>query len=325
MAWTKHYYSVKRLSSFEDVVAHYKSVKPLISKYHTEEDDIRPLHERRYKHERIIKIDENTYGLSDGYFDNMGGARPYTDEFFHAQIPILWSRDTNGDTFIRVRNGAGKYAHTSRYQFLSAFLPRGLGFIGNSQGQQFIGASTPDGEQKYLLPKSMYVWDWGGGKPNLDADDKMYLTFKVLPDNKYERVGELLTVKSKLVDRVTKKTLKPKLEAFYSWLTIMAPMLPKGYSESKDAANQINNHEGREVFTHVWSAMASEFSAGTKQFVLDVLNDEEHPMRTNFAIIPTTRMYEVRWRSDELTAKKVRTRYNAAMQKMLQLFKSVAV
>lgn len=327
MSWTKHYYCTPYFNTFDDVVAHYASVKPIVSKCHTLEDDIRPLHERRYKHERIVKIDDNTYGFSDGYCDNMGGAnnRPYTDEFFHAQIPILWSRDAKGDTYIRVRNGAGKYAHTSRYQFLTAFLPLNLAFKGDSQGQQFICAATPDGVQNYLLPKSMYTWNWSGAKPNLDTDDKMYLTFKVLPDNKYERVGELITVKSKHVDRATKKALKPSMEAFYSWLTIMAPMIPKGYSASKDAAEAINAHEGREVFTHVWSALASEFSADTKQFVLDVLADEEHPMRTNLAIILVTKMYEVRWRSDELTAQKIRTRYNAAMKNLLSLYKTVAV
>lgn len=327
MAWTKHYYGRPRINSFDDVVAHYTETKPIISKLHTAEHDIRPIHERRYKHERIVKIDENTYGFSDGYYDPMGGTSnaTYTEEFFHAHLPILWSRDANGDTFIRVRNGAGKYAHTSRYQFLTAFLPRGLGFFGDSQGQQFIGAATPDGEQKYLLPKSMYTWNWGAQKPNLDVDDKMYLTFKALPDNKFERVGELITVKTKHVDRATKKSLKPQLEALYSWVTIMAPMLPKGYSASKDAAEAINAHEGREVFTHVWSAASSEFSADTKRFVLDVLNDDEHAMRTNFAIILATKMYEVRWRSDELTVKKIRTRYNAMMHKMLQLFKSEQV
>ena len=54
-------------SSFHEVAKHYNSIKPLVSKLHTREDDIRPIGDRARKHERIVKISNNCYALSDGY------------------------------------------------------------------------------------------------------------------------------------------------------------------------------------------------------------------------------------------------------------------
>ena len=54
-------------ASFKDVVKHYENIKPLVSKLHTREDDIRPIGDRNRKWERIVKVSRNCYALSDGY------------------------------------------------------------------------------------------------------------------------------------------------------------------------------------------------------------------------------------------------------------------
>ena len=51
--------TISNFSSFDDVVKHYESIKPLVSKLHTREDDIRPIGDRNRKHERIVKISRN--------------------------------------------------------------------------------------------------------------------------------------------------------------------------------------------------------------------------------------------------------------------------
>ena len=55
------------LNTFEQVESRYNSIKPMISKNHTKEQDIRPLGERRKKHERIKKLRDSCYALMDGY------------------------------------------------------------------------------------------------------------------------------------------------------------------------------------------------------------------------------------------------------------------
>ena len=47
--------------------AKYNSTKPVISKNHTLEQDIRPIGERRYKWQRIKKLSDTCYAFLDGY------------------------------------------------------------------------------------------------------------------------------------------------------------------------------------------------------------------------------------------------------------------
>jgi len=329
MTFTKFYNSKSRISTFDDVAAHYASVKPIVSKYHKAEDDIRPLHARRYKHERIIKIDDNNYALHDGWYDNLNISSNlvFPDDFVRANYAIVWSRDANGDTFIRVRNGSGNYGHTGRYMFLSAFLPRGMTFRGDSNGKQYVltgGRGVPQTE--YLLPKSMHTWDWNAQKPKLDEDDKMYLTFKVLPDNKYERAGELLTVKTKRVDIATKKALKPQTDAFYAWWCVICPMLARDLDAAKAAAETINEYQKREVFSSTWNPPNHITPEASAPFMREVLADEEHEMRSAVATIFAYYAIGISdYKRDETDPKNIRTRFNKLMQKMLNLYATTQV
>ena len=42
-----------KLNTFNDVAKRYSEIKPLVSKHHTLEDDVRPIADRRRKHQRI--------------------------------------------------------------------------------------------------------------------------------------------------------------------------------------------------------------------------------------------------------------------------------
>ena len=63
------------INNFAEVEQYYHSIKPVISKNHSKADDIRPLHNRSTKHERIRKISDDIYLLMDGY--------AYGDDQFH--------------------------------------------------------------------------------------------------------------------------------------------------------------------------------------------------------------------------------------------------
>jgi hypothetical protein len=56
------YYS-HHLSTFDSVQNWYERTKPVVSKIHKREDDIRPLGNRSRKWERIEKINNNCYAL----------------------------------------------------------------------------------------------------------------------------------------------------------------------------------------------------------------------------------------------------------------------
>ena len=102
-------------SSFHEVAKHYNSIKPLVSQYHTREDDIRPIGDRNRKYERIVKISNNCYALSDGHHYGDDKFIPWgltetkeVDGVWHTiprldwlgsmrrYAPIVWSRNALG-------------------------------------------------------------------------------------------------------------------------------------------------------------------------------------------------------------------------------------
>ena len=124
-------------ASFKDVVKHYENIKPLVSKLHTREDDIRPIGDRNRKWERIVKVSRNCYALSDGYHEGDNkfmsyGVREYdyktnTTTYHWDRLgkmeyyaPIVWRKDKDGTETVQIRNCVGDNSHysNSRYSFL---------------------------------------------------------------------------------------------------------------------------------------------------------------------------------------------------------------
>ena len=52
--------------SFDDVVYNYENIKPMGGSTNKGKD-IRPIGDRKRKYERIVKISNNCYALSDGF------------------------------------------------------------------------------------------------------------------------------------------------------------------------------------------------------------------------------------------------------------------
>ena len=149
--------------SFAEVVAHYDSITPLRGSTNAGKD-IRPIGDRRRKYERIVKISNNCYALSDGYH--------FGDEHFgywyHGQhftptpadmekyAPIVWRKKRDGTEEVTLRNGWGPSTHVNRYNFLYRHSPRYMLFqIRN--GKHFIetGRNLPGTENtRYYLAKT---------------------------------------------------------------------------------------------------------------------------------------------------------------------------
>ena len=148
------------LSTFDNVKSRYERTKPVVSKTHTKEDDIRPLGDRRRKWERIEKINNNCYAILGSYgFD---GISYYGERFVKKRVtgvelkrvaPILWERNPKtGEEFVTVHNAKRKYA-TSLYCFLRARLPGRLDLPALRDGRQWI----TNGQDKVHLPHNNYV------------------------------------------------------------------------------------------------------------------------------------------------------------------------
>jgi hypothetical protein len=317
----------RNLNSFDEVAAHYASVKPIVSKDHTLQDDIRPVGPRRYKWEAIVKVNDNTYALSDGYYSNLHG-RGYPDEFVNAMYPITWTRE-DGCDYVRIRNGLGNGAFNSRYIFIENYLPVGMSFA-LWQGKQYI--HVHEGVQRYLLPKTTsligaWVHDASIGKSTYNAgqDAGEFLKFKVLGDRKYERVSDLIPVKLGHVDRQAKKEVIKDLDAFFEWMLIMAPMVGVGealHTRWRDANREIlaftfpNDDPSRFSYCDGLNKLS-------KDMVLDILRDEQHPMRVNtmYALL-----YDLRELCEGIQSKneykRVRTKYMRQMHQFLDLYKT---
>jgi hypothetical protein len=291
------------IEDFAEMTERYNTTKPVVSKNHTREDNIRPVGKRSRKWERMIKVSARKYMIYDGYcagdpkFPNWGSKVPPTEKETLDLAPIVWALSPRGDIeSVRIRNGSGNYAHCSRYTFLENTLPFGLRFIVRN-GKQYI--ETSKNKQEYLLPKSRYNPFYSPNAYNAkwfsDKDDKKYLTFarKVGGDRySWEVIGNTWDVRGarKQVNKKAKAEIKPYADAFYEWITTMYRLIPftdydyeskhrvemgewaveQGLIKSKWELNSVSNGENPK------SAIA---------IIADgVFRNDQHPMRLHLAV-----------------------------------------
>ena len=237
------------LNNFKAVEAKYNSTKPLVSKNHTLEQDIRPVGERRYKWQRIKKLSDDCYALLDGYsfgddvfkWWGLSDSTPTLREL-HALAPIVWERvvgrneagDRITNEVIKIRNGTGDRAHNTRYVFLDDFLPRSIGFdIQN--GKQFVYAWTDKRvREKFFLPKSNYVgataWEAVPALQVFDRadDNKQIILMREVGTEHWCNIGSVFTPKKKRskVDVEAKAELKSYIDDFWDWACAIGVVLP---------------------------------------------------------------------------------------------------
>ena len=344
--------TTNQIEDFAQMAEWYNTTKPVISKNHTREDNIRPVGRRSRKYEHMIKVSARQYMIYDGYtvgdpkFNRWGNKVPPTPEETLALAPILWTLSPKGDIeTIRIRNGSGDYAHCSRYTFLENTLPLGLQFIVQS-GKQYI--HTKDRTKlhtelcviprQYLLPKSDYRPDYNGDTKR-SKDDKKYLTFarKVGDDRfNWKVIGDTWDIRGarKQVNKKAKAEIKPYADAFYDWVTTMYRLIPftdheyqrKRTTEMGEWAVEQGIAENR---WDVWN---------NKKIISKIANeafrDDQHPMRLHLAVdfltqsnLNGTRYYTVDAPINEPETKedvsKLRSQWNRYVNSKLNLVKEL--
>ena len=156
--------------SFEQVEAHYNSIKPI----RTRGDifgPIVPIGDRRRKFERIIKLSKNCYVLDDGwhmgspnyyYSDEKSYVKPKHLEYY---APVVWRRHKDGRVSVRIKNAVGGSSNPfmSRYSFLSRHLPEGMWLLIQNGKQYVVNEShttTTVAGPRYYLAKGNTIPDF---------------------------------------------------------------------------------------------------------------------------------------------------------------------
>lgn len=350
-----------RFDTFNEVKKWYDETKPIISRNHTALDDIRPLHNRRYKWERIVKLSDNKYAIVDGswspltYNTSTESDRSFNLEVIEKMGAILWEKRVDGE-YIHIRGCANGNYSISRYKLLDMNLPWSLRHVSNTrQGHHWIRDTV--GNKEYKLPKMLAKMKWNQNAIEKYEDNS--LVFKRVEDEHgrtvaWERVGEV-TITGTTLDLDRKKQLKPALKSFYQWLTTMQPLIPTDWESSREFSSLMAEGLGIDNFWHGRNA-----DQITPEFAEQVISDEDNPYRLAFAAT-LLRWIEVRecpnkhpdkyisrynehnryighdeikgapFTEEETAAwyvkenKRIKAAYNRYMNKLLGLFKEVTV
>jgi len=262
--------------SFDEVVAHYENTKPM-GGITNKGKDIRPIGDRNRKYERIVKISNNCYALSDGFHFgdahfNWGWGYTASAEYvptlkdMEKYAPIIWRKKRDGTEQVTIRNGYGDHAHNSRYAFINRHTPRGLGFT-IASGKQYVTKTMgrhPDHrhDERYYLAKThtapRVIYDHI--KDQLNAswyqenakkwvmlhDDNSALVFnKTTGTDRFsgtewvhvEGTGRTLP-KAPRVNIELKAKYKDSIKKFFEWGMTMSPLMPLEDNEYLHKHNQ---------------------------------------------------------------------------------------
>jgi hypothetical protein len=293
-------YPLHRPCSFTEAVDTYNVIKPARGKYAGY--DVRPLGRRSNQHERIVKIDENTYALwptSHWWCDTMN----FDLEDARIRAAVLWRHTADGD-FVHVRNDWFNGGHQAHYRFLTEVLPRGLTFI-TQNGKQYILQNRA--LTKHYLPHDSW---FGGsyakhisGNPNKPTEPDTStitpeLVFQHKGGDKFELVSDEHTETKKAVNLELKKALLPSIRAFKEWALVVAPMLnlkPVWVWNAREEPTYKMAHEAHmaqhrtdEVLLRDWSHDNGYGKIYTMRnvapkLIRQMVENEDHPMRVVLA------------------------------------------
>ena len=289
---------------FDAVKRTYESTKPVVGAQTLLEEDIRPIAERRYKWNRIMKVDDNTYALLDGFY-----AGSPNNDVTTAMAPITVQRRDDGD-YIRVRNGTHGSAWNSRYTFLMRYLPRGMDFQADfRQGKHFVYLRQT--HETYPLPKGTFNYDYSSNTITYDGDEALW--FKQTGADTFERAGHKLQVRTERIDKEAKKELKTEIKEFFNWMCTIGPMLDISYPAREQYLKELDYNSYRFYPARL-----------DKDLVRNVLTNTESDKRVALAAVICAYLYFDHIKT-ERDLKQFRTKYNALMNAALGLYKTESI
>jgi len=251
-----------RISSFDEAVAHYNSVRPIRGARLSE--DLRPMNERRRWWERIAKIDENKYVLLDGNW----AWRSSIKVTWETVCPIMWERKEDGD-YITIRNHPNDSYGISRYIFLQRFLPREMWFHYGSDGKHYVKL----GDTNHFLAKFKAKFDSQTNQWTTTVDHKIVFKHE---NGEFIRANELQPKKVMRIDKVTDAQYTQKLREMWDWMGVVLPVMGERL--------QVDRGTYAETLTGGGSFWRWEKNLESDE-LRAILDDAEHPKRVALAVV----------------------------------------
>ena len=334
-------------ATFAEVERKYNTTKPIRGKIREHNGSgIYPIGDRRRKYERIVKITDSCYILSDGnawgdptfppWICDYAGVNSYSseDEFLYL-APIVWRKHRNGSESVKIRNGSGKGMHNARYSFLERHLPSELQFSIRS-GKQFV---INRGKNYYLAKGTMintayceYLDNTENARPPYNNDltdkkDNAAITFVREPHGAWEFDGGGKPAPKPprvVIDKRAKDKMKPSIDAFREWCFTMYNLW------DFDNGEEVSNVD-RRVKDHYQDHPRIQVSWGSAYNALrqdayearEIIHNEDHPMRSCLGFMFMHRCTEgdhyqgntyVRTRVTDI--KEVKAKFNREINKM---------
>ena len=239
------------IESFDMAARVYESIRPVVSKYHPKEQDVRPLGDRAAKHNRIIKVNDHCYALVDqgNNDDTLWQDGKPTPASVVDWAPIVWTRElVNPNSvieknrwadFIQVRGV--RWGHDNqRVRFMRTHLPYALSNIGT-------GYLWFDGKWTAVPWQPPLAKPYSG---ELDNFLRFKLTNKSAGPSWDPRRAVLENVGRTFkhpkahnhIDKELKAKIKPHMNSFYEWICAMAPLLPQPPSWGGSHSNADEYH-----------------------------------------------------------------------------------
>jgi len=341
--------------TFEDVVKHYENTKPIKEKELGTSRNVRPIGDRARKWETIQKISRNCYAITGGhergnelfpYWGNMEydeDLGKYVHVTHGAKLedyaPIVWRKRKDGTVTVTINNVTGIHYSISHYSMLYRHTPKGILFVHNGSGKQYIrllnSGTNPDYRcpfskpqaNDYYLAKNKTVprAEWVKHK---DSDAKWYTWQRPTDDNsaltfiqrsigvwEHDGISGRSLPKGPKVNKELKAKFKPAVDKLFEWGMTMTPLLPLEFEYNREKINEMHHYFcGREGLDN-WSAWKPEWAR-------EVLKDENHPYRLNFWIMFAASTHDGWYLNQTYTIKevqtkddlrKIRARYNSFM------------
>jgi len=274
-----------KLNTFDEVVKWFDAVLPIRGGRASQV--IRPIGQRNRSWERIEKVNENCYILTDGWGAwGTGGMTPTErnakEGKYVAFAPIMWERREDGD-YIRIRNCPKGTGSPSRFNFIRWNLPRGLDFrYGDNEhksGKHYILAHTGDnGHEKFFLPK--FSIKHGAQNNMIDGDSGEMLWFKQTAEATWQRVGEVMGEPRQRLNKAVALEYKHAINEFYEFMGATIPAL--GFMDSDARTVYWKMLSGNENEHYYWGRKLRDFNK--PEVVREVLMQYDHPKRVALAV-----------------------------------------
>jgi hypothetical protein len=214
----------------------------------------------------VHKVSDTKYILCDGHWAWSGLSNH--QDILETTAPIVWERKDDGD-YITMRSHMNGGMSVSRYTFLDSFLPTGMRFDWyTTTGKHFVKYDGKD----YYLPKFKGDMDWQAKTFKMTQDNK--LVFKHTAEG-FERVGDLVPMQTRRVDKTVDQHYKPKMKEMWEWMQAVLPVMGDGLGDAKQSYAEALT-EGRASYWY-WENYVEP------NLIRDILDNPEHDKRMALA------------------------------------------